>query len=51
MAIQRGNVVCVMGCPKNTSTGLEGLFNRCLLRFEYQLPHPILYTTLATDKI
>ena len=27
MAIQRGNAVCVMGCPKNTSTGLEGLFN------------------------
>ena len=23
MAIQRGNAVCVMGCPKNTSTGLE----------------------------
>ena len=23
---------------------------RCLLRFEYQLPHPILCTTLATDK-
>ena len=27
MAIQRGNAVCVMGCPKSTSTGLEGLFN------------------------
>ena len=27
MAIQRGNAVCVMGCPKNRSTGLEGLFN------------------------
>ena len=26
MAIQRGNAVCVMGCPKDTSTGLEGLF-------------------------
>ena len=23
---------------------------KCLLRFEYQLPHPILCTTLATDK-
>ena len=23
---------------------------RCLLKFEYQLPHPILRTTLATDK-
>ena len=27
MAIQQGNAVCVMGCPKSTSTGLEGLFN------------------------
>ena len=27
MAIQRGNAVCVIGCPKDTSTGLEGLFN------------------------
>ena len=27
MAIQRGNAVCVMGCPKNRSAGLEGLFN------------------------
>ena len=27
MAIQRGNAVCVMGCPKSTSTGLEGIFN------------------------
>ena len=27
MAIQQGNAVCVMGCPKDTSTGLEGLFN------------------------
>ena len=27
MAIQRGNAVCVMGCPKNRSSGLEGLFN------------------------
>ena len=26
MAIQQGNTVCVMGCPK-ISTGLEGLFN------------------------
>ena len=26
------------------------IHNRCLLRFEYQLPHPILCTTLATDK-
>ena len=26
------------------------VFIRCLLRFEYQLPHPILCTTLATDK-
>ena len=25
MAIQQGNAVCVMGCPKNISTGLEGL--------------------------
>ena len=25
-------------------------FTRCLLRFEYQLPHPILCSTLATDK-
>jgi hypothetical protein len=23
---------------------------RCLLKFEYQLPHPIIRTTLATDK-
>ena len=27
IAIQRGNSVCVMGCPKEQSTGLEGLFN------------------------
>ena len=27
MPIQRGNAVCVMGCPKEQSTGLEGLFN------------------------
>ena len=27
MAIQQGNAVCVMGWPKNISTGLEGLFN------------------------
>ena len=27
MAIQKGNAVCVMGCPKKTSPGLEGLFN------------------------
>jgi hypothetical protein len=27
MAIQRGNAVCVMGCPKDRSPGLEGLFN------------------------
>ena len=27
MAIQRGNAVCVMDCPKNRSSGLEGLFN------------------------
>ena len=27
MAIQKGNAVCVMGCPKKRSSGLEGLFN------------------------
>ena len=27
MAIERGNAVCVMGCPKNISSGLEGQFN------------------------
>ena len=27
MAIQRGNAFCAMGCPKNISTSLEGLFN------------------------
>ena len=27
MAIQKGNAVCVMGCVKDTSSGLEGLFN------------------------
>ena len=27
MTIQGGNAVCVMGCPKNISSGLEGLFN------------------------
>ena len=26
MAIQKGNAVCVMGCPKDNSSGLEGLF-------------------------
>jgi hypothetical protein len=27
MAIQKGNAVCVMGCPKNRHSGLEGLFD------------------------
>ena len=27
MAIQKGNAVCVRGCPKKLSPGLEGLFN------------------------
>ena len=27
MAIQKGNAVCVKGCPNKTSPGLEGLFN------------------------
>ena len=27
MAIQKGNAVCVMGCVKDRSPGLEGLFN------------------------
>ena len=27
MAIQRGNAAFVRGCPKRTSSGLEGLFN------------------------
>ena len=27
MAIQKGNAVCVVGCPKDTFSGLEGLFN------------------------
>ena len=27
MAIQKGNAVCVMGCVKDKSSGLEGLFN------------------------
>ena len=27
MAIQKGNAVCVRGCPKKTSPGLEGLFS------------------------
>ena len=27
MAIQNGNAVCVMGCPKDNSSGLEGLIN------------------------
>jgi hypothetical protein len=27
MAIQKGNAVCVRGCPQKTSLGLEGLFN------------------------
>jgi hypothetical protein len=27
MAIQRGNAASVRGCPKRTSSGLEGLFN------------------------
>ena len=26
MAIQRGDAQCVMGCVKDTSSGLEGLF-------------------------
>ena len=27
IAIQKGNAVCVRGCPKKDSPGLEGLFN------------------------
>ena len=27
MAVQKGNVVCVMGCPKDNSSDLDGLFN------------------------
>ena len=27
MAIQQGTAVCVMGCPKDISSGLNGLFN------------------------
>ena len=27
MAIQKGNAACVQGCVKDTSPGLEGLFN------------------------
>ena len=27
MAIQKGNALCVTGCVKDQSSGLEGLFN------------------------
>ena len=27
MAIQKGNAQCVIGCVKDRSSGLEGLFN------------------------
>ena len=27
MAVQQANAVCVVGCPKNRSSGLEGLLN------------------------
>ena len=27
IAIQKGNAVCIMGCPKDIYSGLEGLFN------------------------
>ena len=27
MAIRKGNAICVMGCPKDVSLGLDGLFN------------------------
>ena len=27
MAIQKSNTVCVMGCPKDNFSGLDGLFN------------------------
>ena len=27
IAIQKGNAVCMMGCPKDIFSGLEGLFN------------------------
>ena len=27
MAIQKGNAVCVMDCPKDVSSGLDGLLN------------------------
>ena len=40
-----------MPCTKKRLRSLAGDFCiRWLLRFEYQLPHPILCTTLATDK-
>ena len=35
--------------PRSSLTD-EDVSTRCLLRFEYQLPHLILCTTLATDK-
>ena len=34
----------------NSRKNMQQLFSRCLLILEYQLPHPILCTTLATDK-
>ena len=34
----------------NLRSEFYALYIRCLLRFEYQLPHPILCKTLPTDK-
>ena len=36
MAIQGGNAVCIMGCPKNIPTGLEGLFD-CQVHVEAEV--------------
>ena len=54
MAIQQGNVVCVMRCLKNISTGVEGLFNYQVheaevLRQNIFIPN-IFLTTLKKNK-
>ena len=44
------NIGHILGLYVHCTYMIYHICTRCLLRFEYQLPHPILCTTLATDK-
>ena len=57
-AMQRGNAVCFMGCPKNRPSGLKGLFNfqlheaevLCLEKNIHTVVPNIFLTTLKMNK-